>query len=135
MATGSMEKGRKFMSLDLWLASTQCEACHHQECSESLNYTYNVADMWLEILKIAEKESKSYFFKSTDKMINIDGSTGNQSVIPLNYALSVLSGLPQKFIAMNPENGWGSYNGLMDYIVNLLLLAHKHPTWIWHSSR
>lgn len=111
------------MSLDLWLRSTKCPICHHSEKTDSFNYTYNVSKMWYEIYPL-------------DKgMVLIDGMTGNESFLKLNYALSCLAGESDKFISMNPTNDWGSYDGFIEYLIALIELSKKHPEWIWESCR
>ena len=111
------------MSLDLWLASSICPTCQHQERTDLLNYTYNVAPMWYEI------------YPNQKQMINVDGLTGKESLPLLEYALQMLNRTPAKFIAMNPENGWGSYETFKVYIKNLIVFAISHPTWIWEACR
>jgi hypothetical protein len=74
-------------------------------------------------------------YPEDENMIQIDGMTGNESFLKLNYALSALLGEPDKFKALNPANGWGSYDGLIEYIVNLLKMSKEHPDWVWESCR
>jgi hypothetical protein len=112
------------MSLDLWMQSKDCPTCGRHDCTgDSLNYTYNAAVMWREI------------FPYDGQMINIDGMTGEESLEKLKYGLGILKANPDKFLPLEPENKWGSYNGFMLYIKDLIDLAEKHPDWIWMSDR
>jgi len=111
------------MSLSLLLKSNECLTCGHFESTESLNYTYNVSPMWYEI------------YPKQDHMVDVDGLTGKESLSLLECALQMLESSPSKFIAMNPENGWGSYEGFKKYITELILIAKEHPDWVWQSCR
>ncbi len=109
------------MSLDLWLASPICDTCQHQESTDSFNCTYNVNPMWYEI------------YPNQNHMVDVDGLTGKESLPLLECALDMLNRTPEKFIAMNPSNGWGSYDSFKVYIEHLIISATSHPTWIWES--
>ncbi len=111
------------MSLSLWLAMEECPMCLHSESSESFNYTYNVSPMWYAI------------YPNQEHMIDVDGLTGKQSLPLLECALNILQNEPDKFIALNPANGWGSYDGFKQFIFQLIELAEEYPEWIWEASR
>lgn len=111
------------MSLSLTLVSNECSTCGHMENTETLNYTYNVSPMWYEI------------FPDDSCMIDIDGLTGKESLTKLNYAVSEMENNPDKFIPMNPENGWGSYEGFKRYLKELIMMAENNPEYIWNSCR
>ncbi len=111
------------MSLDLWLAKPECPTCQHTERTNSLNCTYNLSPMWHDI------------FPDDNGMVNIDGMTGKGSLIKLNFALSQLIGGVEYFTKMNPENGWGSYAGFVEFIKNLINLAERYPDYIWEACR
>lgn len=110
------------MSLDLWLSSKPCLTCGDIKQTEIFNYTYNVWPMWNEIFQ-------------THEMVNIDNLTGAQSIVILNYASRILRESPFIFKKMNPPNGWGSYEGFIEYIETLIKAAKEHPAWVWYSDR
>lgn len=105
------------MSLDICL---KCEHCN--QSTESLNCTHNVSTMvrdacpslgWLEL----------------------DGISGEQSLPSLTEAYIKLKKDPKKYTAMNPNNGWGSYEGLLEFLKNAIYLALDNPSLIWKTSR
>lgn len=54
--------------------------------------------------------------------------TRAEQLIPLLEAgLAVLEADPEKFQAMNPENGWGSYEGLVKFTRDYLAACREHP--------
>jgi len=111
------------MSLDLWMESKECLTCGHIQSTDSLNYTYNVSPMWYSI------------FPHDKHMVHIDGMTGIESLIKLNHALSELMKDRPRFIMLNPENGWGSYDSFLGFIRNLAILSAANPNFIWQASR
>ena len=46
---------------------------------------------------------------------------------PLQAALAAMKKEPSRFIALNPQNGWGSYAAFLPWIEALLEAARKHP--------
>ncbi len=111
------------MSLDLWMETPTCQTCGETKITDELNYTYNVYNMWKTI------------FSDAENMVDIDGLTGKQSIEKLKFALETLINEPETFTALNPKNGWGSYDGFKKYISQLITLAESHPSYIWKSAR
>lgn len=111
------------MSLSLCLIKPECPTCHHQDYTESENYTYNVSSMWYKI------------FPDAKKMVDIDGITGAESLPKIQFAINTMINSPDEFKALNPENGWGSYAGFIAYLGKLIEMASRHPTWIWEAFR
>lgn len=111
------------MSLDLYMIIKSCEHCGHIETTESLNMTYNVAPMWMEI------------FPDDRQMIDIDGMCGDTAALKLKSAFYALREFPELFIKLNPQNGWGCYDDFMNYIEKLFDLSEKYPDGIWKSDR
>jgi len=68
-------------------------------------------------------------------MVDIDGMTGGAALLRLNIALLTLKSDPEKFIKLNPPNGWGSYDGFILFIEKLIEECNKHPNSIWRASR
>jgi hypothetical protein len=57
--------------------------------------------------------------------IGID--TASQLVEPLKAGLLALVSDPVRFEALNPENGWGSYDGLVQFVTAYLKACIQHP--------
>jgi len=99
------------MSYDVYLV---CPTCGN-EVTESWNYTFNISPMlYHENVGIKIKEWH-------DRLA--------RSIVPeLEKGINALMENPERYEAMNPENGWGSYRGLLDRFLWPMLKAFKeHP--------
>ena len=76
---------------------------------DGLNYTSNVAPMFF---------SEEVFGK--DGIRSIDRMAGFEAIPILLKALDGLRSDPHKFKEMNPNNGWGDYEGAVRLIENLI---------------
>lgn len=47
---------------------------------------------------------------------------------PLETGLALLKSEPERFRAMNPNNGWGNYEGLVEFVEEYLNACKEHPT-------
>lgn len=110
------------MGLSIWLEK-RCKTCNHTETTDTRNVTYNVSPMWFLI------------FPDAKAMIDIDNMTGSESFVTLNYALSHLLAEPDKFKELNPPNNFGSYDGLISFIKQLLIDAKNYPDMKWKTWR
>lgn len=54
--------------------------------------------------------------------------TANQLTTPLENALLYLLRESEKLKVHNPSNGWGDYDGLLDFVFNYLKACHKYPS-------
>ena len=54
---------------------------------------------------------------------------------PLRKGLVALETDPEKFRKLNPENGWGSYDGLLDFVRDYLAACEAHPGAVVYASR
>lgn len=113
------------MGLDLWLQSKICKECGTIKKSESeiFSITYNLSPMW------------HLIFPNDDGMIDIDGMTGKQSLKKLIHARDQLTDKKDKFISLNPDNGWGSYESFLICIKKLIKEAEENPKSVWISWR
>jgi len=59
----------------------------------------------------------------------------SQLVKPLWEGLTILRNDPDKFKSYNPPNGWGTYEGLMDFVEQYLVACIKHPDATIEVSR
>lgn len=50
-----------------------------------------------------------------------------QLINPLEMGLSALENDPERFKAYNPSNGWGSYEGLIDFVRRYLKACQQYP--------
>lgn len=54
---------------------------------------------------------------------------------PLAAGLGRLKAAPTKFERLNPENGWGSYDLLVDFVESALAACRAHPTCTVYACR
>ena len=80
----------------------------------SANYTHNVTRMW--------KEAGVY-----DALYMSDGKQVKDIIDELNSGLSNMYANPEKYIAMNPTNGWGSYESALDWLKQLISNIESYP--------
>lgn len=50
-----------------------------------------------------------------------------QLILALRAGLTALEGDPDKFKALNPKNGWGDYEGLVEFVRNYLAACEANP--------
>ena len=84
------------------------------------NYTTNCAPMWRE----AGADLAEY-----------DGKLAGACVPSLSNAIDVMRLESARFKAMNPENGWGSYDSLLPALDKLLSNFRAHPLATVRVSR
>jgi hypothetical protein len=74
--------------------------------------------------KMAEEAGLYYFLWRPDE---IGISKAKQLIEPLKIGLEALKNNPEYFKTFNPENGWGSYEGLIDFVEKYLEACETHP--------
>lgn len=57
----------------------------------------------------------------------ISVSKAEQLIEPLTIGLALLTSDPERFKKFNPENGWGSYDGLVKFVSDYLAACKEHP--------
>jgi hypothetical protein len=57
----------------------------------------------------------------------IDVTKAAQLIEPLQTGLAKLLKDPEKYKALNPENGWGTYDGLVRFVAEYLEACEKNP--------
>jgi hypothetical protein len=107
------------MSLDLSIGG--CPNCG--ENGEDFNYTYNVSKMW------------HYIYPDDDYMLHIEGLKGKETIKLLQDSYRKLKNNEHELVKMNPKNGWGSYEGFLEFISKLIQASIKYPDDVWSASR
>ena len=51
-----------------------------------------------------------------------------QLIEPLEVGIALLESDPERFKALNPSNGWGTYEGLVAFVGNYLEACRQYPT-------
>lgn len=99
------------MSLDIWIKS-KCEHCGSSSSKKEHNYTYNCSPMW----KGAGWNHEQFENKRASEMAPY-----------LAQAIAVMSLRPDEYRAMNPPNGYGDYEGCLEFLRELLADCLEHP--------
>ena len=88
---------------------------------ESFNYTYNVADMWY--AAIPETGIRTHY-----------GMTGRDAIGPLGEIISYMLDHEKELRKIEPENGWGSYDGALDFVGRLISASLRNIEEIWEGD-
>lgn len=107
------------MSYDIWLTidTGGTEPAH---IGHGWNYTSNCAPMW----RAAGAD-----------LAEFDGKTAGECLPQLHTAIDGLKASPAVYRAMNPDNGWGSYDILVTALDVLALQFAAHPKATVRVSR
>lgn len=100
------------MSYDIWLEidtggpepATVCEIG---------NYTSNVSGMWRDALGRS--------------LGDYHGAPCSEAAGPILRGIERMRTDPARYEAMNPENGWGDYEGALKYLERLYEACTQHP--------
>lgn len=121
------------MSLDVYIKVNVCPACGRCDAGDSMNFnfTYNYQPMLLAAARSAGLTAKQY---KGHTLGGIEGPAGRY-VERLERIIGALEAEPEKYIAMNPANGWGSYDLLLPRLREMLAVMKKNPNVIVETSR
>jgi hypothetical protein len=99
------------MSLDVYLLRTQPTRIYQANITHNLN--------------VMAKEAGAYEVLWRPEEL---GMTKAGELVPmLRAALERLVADPERYRKYNPENGWGSYDGLVKFIYEYLCACETHP--------
>ena len=84
------------------------------------NYTSNVAPMWTEALG--------------HRLADLNEKNAGDSLPALQRAVAAMESDPAKYEAMNPPNGWGNYEGALNYLRQLRDACAAYPKATIHIS-
>ena len=82
------------------------------------NYTYNVSPMYYKA------------FERKGGFRSLDGMRVKKAIPILERAIQRMKDDPKQYKKMNPENGWGDYEGALEYLMDILDGCKKHPKTI-----
>ena len=115
------------MSWDFSMQAPPCPTCGRSESDgERLeaNYTYTVAPMFREA-----------FGLSLDCGIrSLNGMTGAKACPLISAALDAMRADPDRYRAMEPENGWGSFADEFELLKKIGAWCAGHPDWTLRVS-
>lgn len=81
------------------------------------NYTSNCSPMW----DAAGCRLREWAYEKAE------GRTASTLIEPLETAIATMVADPQRFIAMNPDNGWGSYETVIPFLRSILSACRAYP--------
>lgn len=64
-----------------------------------------------------------------------DVKTAGDLIEPLRQGIKLMEDDPQRFIALNPSNGWGSYDTFLPWLRRYLQACIKYPKATIYASR
>jgi len=125
------------MSLDVYLQGPEreiecrCSCCDHLHTRKvraeyyDANITHNLGEM----------ADRAGIYRALWRPDENGFERAEQLIEPLEKGLALLQSDPDRFRAFNPENGWGSYEGLVRFTQNYLAACREYPTATIHVSR
>lgn len=102
---------------------------HRKPFLESLydsNYTYNVSGMWYKAFPLRDNEGQPTGIRG------LDGLSGAEGAEALKAAVAYMVEHKTELEALNPENGWGSYDGALRLLREMLHYTEGYPEGTWH---
>lgn len=63
----------------------------------------------------------------------LDGMSGPEGAAYLHTIIKGLEADPDRFREMNPPNGWGNYDGLLEKLIEMRNAVPEWPT-VWSAS-
>jgi hypothetical protein len=88
---------------------------------EDFNYTYNVASMWYDCYP--------------DKGIReIYGAQGSVALKILRKLREHMEDNAERLREMEPDNGWGSFDGALEFINKLIAASLRNPNKQWKGD-
>lgn len=84
------------------------------EVADIGNYTYNVSKMYREAM-------------NGNSLSDFDGMKAGEAIELLRIGYADMVKNPEKYKLMNPENGWGNYEGAKKYLGRLLTACCDNP--------
>lgn len=92
------------------------------ELDSLLNCTHNLTPMW----------EKAGIY---DSLYNSDNCVAKDIVYSLEAGLKAMEDSPEEYKKLNPSNGWGSYEGAIRFLKNVLHECKKRPLAIIRVSK
>jgi hypothetical protein len=99
------------MSLDVYLTAVRPTEVYSRNITHNLNKMAMEADIYMALWRPEE----------------IGVTTAKQLVPLLETGLETLRSDPERFEKFNPENGYGSYEGLVNFVETYLQACKENP--------
>ena len=99
------------MSLDVTLTVSRPTEVYWRNITHNLNKMADAAGIYAHLWRPDE----------------IQITKAGQLIEPLTAGLALLRSDPERFKAFNPENGWGDYEGLVNFVEEYLAACRETP--------
>ena len=107
------------MSWDAYLNYDECEHCGRGGRQRSWNFTHNTNGMIADVMEQAGEEVHKHFLVGACWFDVLNGMNGDEGGAFLKRIIDGLEADPAKFNAMNPANGWGSRDRLVEVLKDM----------------
>jgi len=101
------------------------EGTDREDIAFSRNITHNLGQM----------AQEAGIYKHLWRPEEIGITKAEELIEPLKDGLATLQSDPDRFEALNPENGWGTYEGLVEYVDDYLRACIAYPQARVYASR
>ena len=132
------------MSYNIYLRGAPCPTCGHEADQSDLpNPTYNLTEIFdlaltgepLPNPDVAEGAVVLFRVK-TDRPRGLRVLTGRKASDTIEMIENALKRMSDplwhaRFVALEPENGWGTLQGAREVMQRLLQAANEYPAHIW----
>jgi hypothetical protein len=118
------------MSFCMYLGKPACASCGRGESTEVEigNMTYNVNAMFSKALGREDMGAPAaVLFGGVPALSHMDGKRAGDFVDVLRMAVIHMREHPEQYKPMEPKNGWGSYDGALEYLERLLHACADNP--------
>ena len=105
------------MSLDVYLNDDPCDHCGRGDEVFTANITHNLNAM----------ATEAGIYKHLWRPEEIEITRAHQLIEPLTAALGLLRKNREHFERFTPDNGWGSYHGLLSFTGEYLAACERYP--------
>ena len=105
------------MSYDVWL-EIDTGGEHPHSLTECYSPTYNLGPMFRLALSGDEQG---------EGVPDWNGMFASELISKLREAIAAMEDDPAKFKRLNPENGWGNYEGALNFLSEILRQCIQHP--------
>lgn len=105
---------------------------HTHNCNQMANIV--MREGWYKLASVLEEKHWLIANVGTSWWKVLDGLDGQKSAELLDLVIVGLEKEPERFQAMNPENGWGSYDTLLEVLREMREQSQKFPSGQWSVS-
>lgn len=99
------------MSLDVWLTKPMPTQVFERNITHNLSHMAQEAGIYQHLWRPEE----------------LGITTAQQLIEPLTKGFELLRSDRTRFTALNPRNGWGDYDGLVNFVDKYLAACIEHP--------